>query len=132
MLTALRSATAANPDDVELWLALGRAWEQRDRLQKAVHAYRQAVEARPRNPTARFLLAFTLLRTGDRPEAAKLLEDLVADHPDHAEALLLLGTVQRQDGDPDGVRTLRRFLAVAPDHPAAPEVKGLLRKEVSR
>lgn len=127
IVAELRTATSEQPANVQLWLALGRTLEQRHRLEEAADAYRRAVAARPGHPTARFLLAFALVRTGEIDEASERLEDLVEDHPEHAEALLLLGTVRRQQGHPAADRTLNRFLAVSPGHPAAPRVRSLLR-----
>ena len=126
VITSLRSVVRDSPEDGRGWLKLGRALEERGRLDEAIDAYAEAAESQPTSTLARFLLAFALVRTDRATQAEPLLRQVLEDDPAHAEALLLLGTLQRESGDPEAPRTLRRFLEAAPDHPASPKVRSVL------
>jgi predicted Zn-dependent protease len=64
------------------------------------------------------LLEATLRMKGDdRAGAARLLEDIVADEPENAEAWLLLAQAS-EEGDPERAeRAMERVRALAPDVP---------------
>jgi cytochrome c-type biogenesis protein CcmH len=118
------AAVAAEPADALLRQA--RALDDAGRLPEAVTAYRAVLEERPGDAATMVALAFALVRS-DRPdEAVPLLQTVMAAHPDHPDAVLMLGMAQRARGDAEGTATLRRFLDLAPDHPAAAAVRDLL------
>jgi predicted Zn-dependent protease len=95
-------ATTATPDDAD--------------LQEAAELRRKAERwATGRRPS---LLEATLrLKAEDRAGAARLLEDVVADEPENAEAWLLLAQAS-EDRDPEREAQAReRVRALAPDVP---------------
>jgi cytochrome c-type biogenesis protein CcmH len=125
-LRALQVAAERRPDDAGTWLALGGALDDRGDLAAAEAAYREALGIQPAHPAARLRLAFVMVRT-DRPvRATTLLRSLLQEDPHNPEATLLLGTVQRQQGDAVWRSTLRRFLRTDPGHPAAGGVREML------
>jgi predicted Zn-dependent protease len=96
-------ATTAQPDDAD--------------LAHAVDLRRKAERWAPgRRPS---LLEATLrLKSDDREGAAELLEDVVADEPENAEAWLLLAQAS-EDRDPEREAEARaRVRALAPDVPS--------------
>jgi predicted Zn-dependent protease len=92
-------ATTARPDRADL--------ERADELRRK--AERRVPGRRPS------LLEATLrLKGDDRAGAARLLEDIVADEPENAEAWLLLSQASEARAD----RARERVRALAPDVPA--------------
>lgn len=69
---------------------------------------RAAMEQAPEEREAHLLLARAIIEQNDperRPEAGKILEDLIEEHPGQsAPALLLLGVLARQSGDMEQAR----------------------------
>ena len=91
-------ATTAEPDRAD--------------YERAAELRRRAERVPGRRPT---LLEATLhMKGGDRAGAARLLEGLVADEPDNAEAWLLLS----QASDEREAEARARVRALAPDVPA--------------
>ncbi|NEE02016.1 cytochrome c-type biogenesis protein CcmH [Phytoactinopolyspora halotolerans] len=123
---ALGRAVEETPGDVELRLALGRALGDSGRHVEAAEHLQAATRLEPRNPSALYLTAFSLARADRQADAEPLLERLLDVAPEHAEGLLLLGTIRHQQGDPAGDELLRRFLEVAPDHPAADQAESMV------
>lgn len=76
------------------------AWESTETL------YEGALAVTEGNSFAHFSLATVFLIEERREEARNHLEQAVAIHPDHAEALNELGNLALQDGDPEGALAL--------------------------
>lgn len=96
-------AATAQPDEADLT----RAADLRRKAERWVPGRRPS------------LLEATLrLKADDRAEAARLLDDVVADEPENAEAWLLLAQAS-EDRDPEREAQAReRVRALAPDVPA--------------
>ncbi|MGY2065143.1 cytochrome c-type biogenesis protein CcmH [Blastococcus sp. SYSU DS0619] len=119
-----QGGVAADPADQLLRQA--RALDDAGRFPEAVTAYRAVLEERPQDQAVMLALAFALLRD-DRPaDAVPVVQTVLAEHPEHPEALLMLGSAEHALGDDAAGTTLRRFLELAPDHPAADAVRTLL------
>ena len=120
------ASPATTADLVPGQLALARSMEQQGRYDAAAEVYRTALAGSP-SDDIRLRLAFALIRGGGgAAEAARLAGQVLADRPDSADALLMLGLAQREVDPGAAGGTLRRFLTRAPDHPAAAEVRRLL------
>lgn len=125
---AQSSAQAEPPLGFEDWVSLARSWEDQQKYDEAVEAYRKALEARPDAESVRTQLAFDLLRADHAEEAGRMVRETAAKSgPDQPMALLVLGLAQRRQHAPAAASTLRTFLRVAPDHPAAAQVRRLLK-----
>jgi predicted Zn-dependent protease len=124
----VRAAVVALAAVAIVWLAAGlsasRAQDDLGRLvattaepdradyQRAAELRKQAERLPGRRPT---LLEATLhMKGADRAGAARLLEDLVADEPENAEAWLLLS----QASDEREAQARARVRELAPDVPA--------------
>jgi predicted Zn-dependent protease len=95
-------ATTAHPDRADLARAA---------------ALRRDAERRVPGRRPSLLEATLLLQARDHAAAARLLEDVLADEPDNAEAWLLLAQADR-DRDPARARhAMARVRALAPDVP---------------
>jgi tetratricopeptide (TPR) repeat protein len=71
-----------------------------DRIAEAVTWCRKAAELAPQNPGYAYTLAFYLDRNGNRAEAVRTLEALVARHPGYPDAQALLGALTTNDAEP--------------------------------
>jgi Tfp pilus assembly protein PilF len=85
---------------------------------QAQQCFRKAIEVDPAFVPARFNLANTLLLTNQRTRAREETEAILRNHPDHADALLLLAILCHREGQTQAaLDQLRRACRAAPDHP---------------
>jgi spermidine synthase len=90
-------------------------------LGQAEAGFRAVLGEDPAQPEARFGLAVTLYRRGDRDAALAWLEPLLASGAAHAEAWNLLGALLAARGDRDGAR--RAFARAIEADPFYPEAR---------
>jgi predicted Zn-dependent protease len=63
-----------------------------------------------------FLKALGANRKGDKAEARRILEDLLAEHPDHADSLEVLAMIVSEQGELDrAIELSQRLIALRPD-----------------
>ncbi len=87
-----------------------------------------ALDDVPGSFEARALRGHVLYELGRDQEAQRALEAALAERPDHAPSLLLLGSLQ-QVADPQAAgQTYRTFLQAHPDAPQAAEVRQILER----
>jgi tetratricopeptide (TPR) repeat protein len=86
------------PDDTQALYLLGCLWQQVQRLQKALPAYRRAVELDPQREDARWHLCQCLLRLGLHEEANPHLEYLHRLYPQNAEITVALASARFKQG----------------------------------
>ena len=72
------------------------------------------------------LRGWALYELGRDADARRNLEAALAVRPDHAESLLLLGSLQQTRDDDAAKETYRAFLAAHPNAPQASEVRQIL------
>ncbi|MFC8923070.1 cytochrome c-type biogenesis protein CcmH [Cellulosimicrobium sp. NPDC057127] len=114
----LAGAVAAEPGRAELRAALARRLAEQGRHDEAAAEYDALVRLRPLDADARYRGGFAHARAGDVEQAVASLEAAVELDPEHASALLLLGTLVAET-DPDrSAELLARHDAL---EPAAPE-----------
>lgn len=78
----------------------------RDRMGEAVTWARKAAELRPGDSKYAYTLGFFCYRNGDLPGGEKILQGVVAAHPDYADAYLLLGEVYEKQGKTSEAKSL--------------------------
>lgn len=125
-IEALRAEAREQPDDPDAWLTLGKILDEVGRLGDAYTAYERALELDPDNAEPRQLAAWALIRGEVPDEAIPLVEPLVANDPDDARSVLLLGLAQYGADDPAATATLRRYLALEPTGPQSDQIRALL------
>ena len=101
MIAQLEARLAAEPDDLDGWLMLGRTYVQLGRPADSLRAYRRALALAPVNE-ARLGAAeaqIMLDRNTLNGEAGQLIETVLAEEPDNMKALFYGGLVAlaRQD-----------------------------------
>ncbi|MBL8300298.1 MAG: hypothetical protein JNN30_18335 [Rhodanobacteraceae bacterium] len=96
----LADKLALNPDDVEGWMLLGRAYKSMERFTEARDALKNAYDRARENRDVQvdYAEALALASTGRRIEgqARELLEAVLKAEPDHQRGLWLLGIADYQ------------------------------------
>jgi cytochrome c-type biogenesis protein CcmH len=129
LLAQLEARMAAQPDDLEGWLLLGRSYRSLQRHREALTAFRRARELAPEEPVVAVELAEALIFTSDpqqpNPEVSALLAEALAKAPDLQKGLWLAGMVAAQTGDDaTAVGHWERLLAqLEPGSPVAGSVQ---------
>ncbi|HEY1931771.1 MAG TPA: c-type cytochrome biogenesis protein CcmI [Acetobacteraceae bacterium] len=109
MVAQLAVKLQAQPDDLDGWMRLGRAYAVLGDLNKAGDAYEHAVKLKPGDLDIR-LQAVGMLLGGLKPSdplplaAVSMLQEVQAISPDQPEALWYLGIVAARQGHPDVAR----------------------------
>ena len=103
LLMQLEARMAAEPDDVEGWLLLGRSYRSLQRFSESRTAFEQARRLAPEDPAVAVELAEAMIFTSPpgQPDPAvnELLEEALARAPDMQKALWLAGMMAAQRGD---------------------------------
>jgi len=118
---AYEQATVLGPNNADaLWdYARLLEWEMSDPA-TAIKLYRQAIELDPQNIGLKRQLAHSMRFVGQADESIRMMEGIVAEHPDSAAsysdlAWLYTKIESRHD---KGIRVLRRALELDPNHPS--------------
>ena len=116
-LAAYHAALELDPRFVQVWLDLGRLYEQQEQWSEAEHAYVEALEALPTFHEAALALADLLRRNGRLRPAVARLADLLEQDPYDVDALLLLGRTLLDDKRvSQALEAFRRILKFDPQH----------------
>jgi len=135
MVEGLAAKLKANPEDIDGWLRLARAYEAMGQPDKQIDALRQAKARAPRNLDLLVTYAVAIL-TRDPPadtarlpaEAAEALRTALEIAPDSQAALWYLGIDAANAGQPDAARAMwtRLLASIDPSSPDHAEVKAKL------
>ncbi|NGZ04909.1 MAG: tetratricopeptide repeat protein [Magnetococcales bacterium] len=108
----------ANPDDIPGWMRLARSYQVMNRPNDAMAAYTHVLTRQPDLVDAIVALAELELHATDpqRQQSGKQrLQTLLTQHPDHPEALWLLGGAAFRNGDSaQALALLNRLKAILP------------------
>src|SRR5947207_3985835 len=97
-LISFESAVQCDPKLIDAHLVLGEAYLERGNLGEALTAYTRVLELDPKNRAALRAAAGIYLQNKSNPEAAGLLETLVAEVPGDADAHADLAAVYASSG----------------------------------
>jgi len=126
MVKKLETKLAAQPNDVQGWLMLGRSYVALERLDDAIVAYDHAHTLDPKNVEATIGLGEAMsIKAGGEilPPAAQLFEEAIAAAPDNSRALLFGGFAAAVRGDSGLAR--QRWQALKAQNPP-PQVVQML------
>ena len=117
-VAGLEAKLAANPDNVEGWLLLGRTEAMREHWQKAADAMRHAAELTRNRPDIAAGYGEVLVRAGGglvTPAARDAFNAALAGEPDNPLALWYLGLAAVQEKKPAAARPYwQRLLGLLP------------------
>ncbi|MDE2517214.1 MAG: tetratricopeptide repeat protein, partial [Rhodospirillales bacterium] len=104
MVEQLAAKQAADPDNFDGWMRLGRAYAVLKEMDKAAAAYDKARTLRPDDitvPEAEAQALMTGYKPGDKlpPRAVELFKTVLAKDPERPAALWYLGLAAAMDGD---------------------------------
>ncbi|MGH7125892.1 MAG: tetratricopeptide repeat protein, partial [Stellaceae bacterium] len=100
-LEPLQKAAALKKDIAEPQIRLGNAWEDLGDLKKAGDAYAEAAKIEPDNVKVAVRAGVVKAKNGEYTDARKMLEAVVAQHSEIAEAHFWLGVSYQQTQEPD-------------------------------
>lgn len=119
-IAGLVERLAREPDDVEGWLLLGRAYKSTEHFDQARDALARALVLSPEDPS--IMVEYAEARTLAAPdklfqgEAAQLLDQALQLDPDNQRALWLRGIAHYQAGDTEAAAaSWEHLLAVLPE-----------------
>lgn len=104
------------PNDLEVWLTLGRLQRHAQNSLGAEAAFQKVLEAEPDNETALLELARLYSDLGDQPRTADILRRIVANNPDPRTLGALARSYEQQEEFGLAVEAYRQALAMAPDN----------------
>ena len=119
-VATLEKAVQVLPNDGDLYLALGEAYEQERKWDQAMAAFQKALTLDPENAEYLFGLASFLEQSGRFDESVATFEKLLAIDADHGFALNYLGYMFADKGIrlQEALGLIRRALEVEPDNGA--------------
>jgi len=97
---------------------------------ETVKLCRQATAAEPDNPRYAYTLAYYLAETGNPAEAAAVLEPLIRQHRNYADAWVLLGRCYEKVGKPDGA--VRHYQAMRKEASLPTNARQLAERQLQR
>jgi hypothetical protein len=115
MVQAYKAALAKNPNDLDANIGLGNLEFDSAQWSKAIDYYSRALKIDPKNTDVRVDRAIAYHATGDNDTAKKELLRATREKPDHKNAWLNLGVVNRELGNrAEAVRAWERYLELDP------------------
>jgi cytochrome c-type biogenesis protein CcmH len=132
MIEKLAAKLKEQPNDLDGWLRLGRAWLVRGDAAKSVDAYDHAAALKPGDPEIKLQTVAALLsglKPGDElpPRALAMLNEVASVAPDAPGVLWYLGLIAAHDGRPAEAREKwTKLLESLPDGEDAKMVKAAL------
>jgi tetratricopeptide (TPR) repeat protein len=125
-LAGLQAAVKSNPEKLDAWILLGRAWVQKARQANDSSLYRNAnacadiaLELEPNNPLALNLQGMVLMNDHRFAEARDLAQKILARDPDDVMALGTLADAELELGDFEGaVKATQRMVDLKPNLPS--------------
>lgn len=120
---ALETFVAESPGQLELRLALGRLYEASGKPDAALKVYEELAKADPKSKeglAARVRVAALRIARGDIEQGTALVNEVVQDEPDNAEALLIrAGLRVRERKFEDAIGDVRTVLRKEPQNQRA-------------
>ncbi len=108
MVEGLAARLEAQPDDVEGWRRLGRAWRVLGEREKSAQAFARAAALAPERIDILADQASTLLEGADGnalpAEFVAIMRRILALDPNHADALWFVGLAEQRAGNPAAAR----------------------------
>lgn len=104
------------PDNQDLWFMLGRLYRLAHNSVKAEDAFRKVLQLDPGNDEALLGLAMVYSDLGDRPRAAKVLEEVAGKSPSVRILSHLGSTYEEMEEYEKAAEAYRRALQLSPDN----------------
>ena len=99
LMKALEDETAKNPQNTQAWIQLGNEYFDSGQNEKAIHAYRKALELDPTNANVWTDMGIMYRRSGNPQEAIRAFDRAIEADPKHEPSRLNKGIVLLHDMD---------------------------------
>ena len=133
VVLAFQIAAEIQPDTPRRWNNLATSKAYANDVAGAIAAVRRGLELAPKDPTLRANLVRYLLRAKETVEAHRVVEALVADSPQNADALALRGIMRANQKDFAGAKAdFDAALSINPAHREARVGLNTLRRVLTR
>lgn len=129
-LTHYQRACVLKPEDIEVWNAMGHAYQVQGKFNNAIRSYRTALNQDPLHTETLFNL-FTLLRNrGFDKQATDLVKLAIEAHPDYQHGYFLLGSFYLEKYKLNEAETyLQQAITLDPRNANAYNLLGLVNSE---
>ena len=97
LMKALEAETAKNPKNTQAWIELGNEYFDSGQNDKAIHAYRKALELDPTNANVWTDMGIMYRRSGNPQEAIRSFDSAIEADPKHEPSRLNKGIVLLHD-----------------------------------
>jgi cytochrome c-type biogenesis protein CcmH/NrfG len=116
MIAALEKETLANPANEKAWIELGNSYFDTGQNEKAIQAYRKALEINPNNANVWTDMGVMYRRSGNSQEAIKSFDKAIEVDPKHEVSRMNKGIVLLHDmNDMEGaIKAWEELLEVNP------------------
>jgi len=102
-IVSLEQKTKANPQNADTWIQLGNEYFDSNQYEKAIQAYRNALELKPNNANVWTDMGIMYRRSGKPEEAIKAFDKAIENDPKHEISRMNKGIVLLHDmNDTDG------------------------------
>ena len=119
-LTYFQKAKEANPQDADVWLYLGAAYDKLGRWQEAIEACKQAIRIKPDYALAHLCLGVIYGKLSRWQEAIETCKQAIRIKPDYAEAHLGLGFAYGELGRwEEKLEACKQAIRIKPDYAEA-------------
>ncbi len=116
----LKSLSATDPQNVEVFSYLGQLYYSQGEYQKAVEQFKRILVIEPNNAEVMSILGSLYLETEERPEAIEMFQKALEIDPEHDGSLNSLGYMYAEDGIhlDKAIELISRALRIDPDNGA--------------
>lgn len=118
------------PNDVEVWLTLGRLYKVAQKSPEAQAAYKKALGLDANNEDALTGLAMVYIDLGQNKEATDLLTQVAGKNPSLRTLTALAGTYEQMREYALAAATLQKAIELAPNGPNVQEMRRLLAQDL--
>jgi tetratricopeptide (TPR) repeat protein len=113
-VTQTAKVLAANPGDASAWLLKGKAQMAKDDFHSASESLQRSLQL-TRNVNAEYSLAYCSLKLGEKANAEKVFQTMLAEYGDRAIWHVVFAGAYRESKFPDdAIREFRRAIAMDP------------------
>lgn len=110
IIDAYQSASAANPDNPDIYVRLAAAYDESGQSSKALDVYQKALDKNPKNKTVRNNYAMLLAEKGKTAQAEKEMQYLIDNFPDYAMGYFNMASVLQKKGLSLKSSTVQKYL----------------------
>ncbi len=110
IISAYKDASAANPNNAEVYVRLAAAYDESGQSRQALKVYQTALEKNPGNKTVRNNYAMLLAEKGKTSQAQKEMQYLIDKFPDYAMGYFNMASVLQKKGMSLRSSTVQKYL----------------------